>query len=32
MIFLGGIQQSYKSLSTNFLDQYDIKVALHKYV
>jgi hypothetical protein len=26
------LQHSYKSFSTNFLDQYDIKMALHKYV
>jgi hypothetical protein len=26
------LQHSYKSFSTNFLDQHDIKVALHKYV
>lgn len=24
-------RHSYKSLSTNFLDQHDIKMALHKY-
>jgi hypothetical protein len=29
---LGIFQHSYKSFSTNFLDQHDIKVALHKYV
>jgi hypothetical protein len=32
MIFLQIFQHSYKSFSTNFLDQHDIKVALHKYV
>jgi hypothetical protein len=32
MIFFGVLQHSYKSFSTNFLDQHDIKMAIHKYV
>jgi hypothetical protein len=30
--FFGILQHLYKSFSINFIDQHDIKVALHKYV
>jgi len=30
--FLKILQHSFKSINTNFLDQHDIKVALHEYV
>jgi hypothetical protein len=32
MIFFLILQHSYKSFSTNFFDQHDIKMAIHKYV
>ncbi len=32
MIFQKKLQQSYESFNTNFLNQYDIKMTLHKYV
>jgi hypothetical protein len=31
-MFFGILQHSYKSFNKKFLDQNDIKVALHKYV